>query len=114
RDDARQVVLVTVKLDPHHPGGLYGAFGPAQAWGIAEKLEWHYTPRHGSWLNLAEVELAALATQCLSRRVGGDEELRREVWAWNEERNERMVGARWQFTTAKARIKLHRLYPSLH
>jgi len=113
-DDARKVVLVTDNLNTHHPGCLYEAFDPARARRIAEKLEWHYTPRHGSWLNLAEVELAALATQCLSRRVGGDEELRREVWAWNEERNERMVGARWQFTTAKARIKLHRLYPSLH
>src|SRR5262249_5776873 len=113
-DDARKVVLVTDNLNTHHPGCLYEAFDPARARRIAERLEWHYTPRHGSWLNLAEVELAALATQCLSRRVGGDEELRREVWAWNEERNERMVGARWQFTTAKARIKLHRLYPSLH
>jgi hypothetical protein len=86
---------------------------PAQAWRMAAKREWHYRPRHGSWLNMAEMELAALAKHCLGRRIGETDELRREVEAWTEERNERMVEARWQFTTAKARIKLHRLYPSL-
>ena len=111
--DAHKVVLVTDNLNTHGPGCLYEALEPARARRIAERIEWHYTPRHGSWLNMAEVELAALSKQCLDRRIGGIEELRREVGAWNEERNERMVGARWQFTTAKARIKLHRLYPSL-
>ena len=75
-------------------------------------MAWHYTPRHGSWLNLAEVELAAPARQCLGRRIGSVGALRRQVQAWNEGRNERVVEARWRFTTAKARIKLHRLYPS--
>jgi transposase len=109
---ARKVVLVTDNLNTHTPGCLYEAFDPARARRIAEKLEWHYTPKHGSWLNMAEIELAALGKQCLGRRIGSVEELRREVAAWQEERNEREVGVKWQFTTAKARIKLHRLYPS--
>jgi transposase len=111
--EARKVVLVTDNLNTHTPGCLYEAFDPARARRIAERLEWHYTPKHGSWLNMAEIELAALAKQCLGRRIATIEDLRREVAAWAEERNERMVAARWQFTTAKARIKLHRLYPSL-
>jgi transposase len=110
--DARKVVLVADNLNTHTPGCLYEAFEPARARAIAEKLEWHYTPKHGSWLNMAEIELAALATQCLGRRIGSPAELTREVAAWEAERNERAVEARWQFTTAKARIKLHRLYPS--
>jgi transposase len=111
-DDARRLVLVTDNLNTHGPGCLYEALGPARARSIAERIEWHYTPRHGSWLNMAEIELAALAKQCLGRRIGSLEELRGEVSAWEEERNERAVEARWQFTTAKARVKLHRLYPS--
>ncbi|HEY7315395.1 MAG TPA: hypothetical protein VH643_39055 [Gemmataceae bacterium] len=75
-------------------------------------MEWPYTPKHGSWLNTVEFELAALAKQCLDRRIGTVEELRRQVAVWESERNERRVGVKWQFTTAKARIKLHRLYPS--
>jgi hypothetical protein len=113
-DDASRLVLVTGDLNTHGPGCLYEALEPRRARGIAERLEWHYTPKHGSWLNMAEVELAALAKQCLGgRRIGCAEELRREVGAWEEARNRDRVEARWQFTTAKARIKLHRLYPSL-
>jgi hypothetical protein len=111
--DARKVVLVADNLNTHTPGCLYEAFEPARARRIAEKLEWHHTPKHGSWLNMAEIELAALGKQCLGRRIGSIDELAREVAAWEAERNERMVEARWQFTTAKARIRLHRLYPSL-
>jgi hypothetical protein len=111
-DDARRLVLVTDNLNTHGPGCLYEALDPARARAIAERLEWHYTPRHGSWLNMAEIELAALSKQCLGRRLGSMEELRAEVAAWEEERNDRMVEAKWQFTTAKARVKLHRLYPS--
>jgi hypothetical protein len=111
-EQARKVVLVTDNLNTHGPGCLYEAFAPAQARRIAEKLEWHYTPRHGSWLNMAEVELAALGKQCLGQRIGSPEGLRQQVAAWESERNERMVEVKWQFTTAKARIKLHRLYPS--
>jgi transposase len=112
-DEAQKIVLVTDNLNTHHPGCLYEAFEPARARRIAEKLEWHYTPKHGSWLNMAEIELAALAKQCLGRRIGSREELSREVAAWQEERNERQVEVHWQFTTAKARVKLRRLYPSI-
>jgi transposase len=112
--DAKRLVLVADNLNTHGPGCLYEAFDPARARRIAERLEWHYTPRHGSWLNMAEIELAALGKQCLGRRIGSIGQLRWEVAAWNEERNEREVGVKWQFTTAKARIKLHRLYPSTH
>jgi transposase len=112
-DEARKVVLVTDNLNTHNPGCLYEAFEPARARRIAEKLEWHYTPKHGSWLNMAEIELAALGKQCLGRRIGSREELAREVAAWAEERNERLVEVHWQFTTAKARIKLRKLYPSI-
>ena len=111
--ESRKVVLVTDNLNTHTPGCLYEAFAPARARAIAARLEWHYTPKHGSWLNMAEIELAALSKQCLGRRIGTREELEREVSAWQEERNDRGVEARWQFTTAKARVKLHRLYPSL-
>ena len=110
--DARRVVLVTDNLNTHTPACLYEAFEPARARAIAARIEWHYTPKHGSWLNMAEIELAALSRQCLGRRIASREELEREVWAWQQERNERGVEARWQFTTAKARVKLHRLYPS--
>ena len=76
------------------------------------RLEFVYTPKHGSWLNMAEIELSVLARQCLDRRIESAEDLRHEVEAWEEDRNERMVGIEWQFTTADARVKLHRLYPS--
>jgi DDE superfamily endonuclease len=112
-DDAEKVVLVVDNLNTHGPWCLYQAFDPERARRIAAKLEWHYTPRHGSWLNVAEVELAALAKQCLDRRIGTAGQLTREVGAWEEDRNERGVGAKWRFTTADARIKLHRLYPSI-
>ena len=110
--DAKKVVLVSDNLNTHTPGCLYEAFEPARARAIAGRIEWHYTPKHGSWLNMAEIEWAALSKQCLGRRIASRAELEREVSAWQEERNERGVEARWQFTTAKARIKLHRLYPS--
>ncbi len=112
--DARRLVLVTDNLNTHGPGCLYEALEPARARRIAERLEWHYTPRHGSWLNMAEIELAALSKQCLGRRIESAQRLAREVAAWEYERNERQVGVNWQFTTAKARIKLRRLYPTVH
>lgn len=110
--DARRVVLVTDNLNVHDPGSLYEAFDPVRARRIVEKLEWHYTPKHGSWLNVAECELAALSAQCLNRRIGSATRLKQVVTAWEEERNERQVGVDWQFTTAKARTKLKRLYPA--
>src|SRR5436305_13956121 len=109
--DAEKVVLVLDNLNTHTPASLYEAFAPERARRIIDWLEIHYTPKHGSWLNMAEIELSVLARQCLDRRIGSSAELRREVAAWEEERNERQVGVSWQFTTADARIKLRKLYP---
>jgi hypothetical protein len=111
--EAEKVVLATDNLNTHKPASLYEAFPAEQARRIAERIEWHYTPKHGSWLNMAEIELSVLTRQCLDRRIGSREDLAREVGAWTAERNERAVEVRWRFTTADARIKLHRLYPSL-
>jgi DDE superfamily endonuclease len=112
-EEAEVVVLVMDNLNTHKLASLYEAFPPERARRIAEKLEIHYTPKHGSWLNMAEIELSVLARQCLARRIETREELEREVAAWEEERNERGVEIRWRFTTADARIKLRRLYPVL-
>jgi hypothetical protein len=111
--DAGVIVLVVDNLNTHTLASLYEAFPPEQARRLAERFEVHYTPKHGSWLNVAEIELSVLARQCLGRRIDNAEELRREVGAWEGERNERGVEVKWRFTTADARIKLHRLYPSL-
>jgi hypothetical protein len=111
--DAAKIVLVTDNLNTHTTACLYEAFAPARARAIAERLEWHYTPKHGSWLNMAEIELAALTKQCLGRRIGSMARLRREVAAWENDRNERMVDVKWRFTTADARIKLRSLYPPI-
>jgi hypothetical protein len=111
--EAQKVILVTDNLNVHEAGSLYEAFDPVTARRLSEKIEWHYTPKHGSWLNVAECEFAVLTRQCLSRRVADIGELRRRVEAWENARNERLVEAKWQFTTANARIKLHRLYPSI-
>ena len=111
--DAEAIVLVQDNLNTHTLASLYEAFEPEQARRLAERFEVHYTPKHGSWLNVAEIELSVLARQCLDRRIASTEELQREVGAWEAERNERAAEVRWRFTTAEARIKLHRLYPSL-
>jgi hypothetical protein len=111
--DAEKVVLVLDNLNTHKVASLDEAFPPEQARRIAEKLEIHHTPKHGSWLNVAEIELSVLTRQCLDRRIGTAAELEREVGAWEDDRNERAVEIRWRFTTADARVKLHRLYPSL-
>jgi hypothetical protein len=111
-EEAEKVVLVMDNLNTHKLASLYEAFPPEQARRIAEKLEIHHTPKHGSWLNMAEIELSVLSRQCLDRRIESSEILRREVAAWEEERNERMIEVKWQFTTADARIKLRRLYPA--
>jgi hypothetical protein len=109
--DAEKVVLVLDNLNTHKAASLYEAFPPEQARRLIDRLEIHYTPKHGSWLNMAEIELSVLARQCLDRRIESSAELCREVSAWEEERNERQVGVNWQFTTADARIKLRKLYP---
>jgi DDE superfamily endonuclease len=112
-EEAEKVVLVMDNLNTHKVASLYEAFEPERARRIAERLEIHYTPKHGSWLNMAEIELSVLAGQCLDRRIESMGRLRQEVEAWEADRNERQVGVNWQFTTADARIKLHRLYPVL-
>ena len=113
-EDAEKVVLVVDNLNTHKPASLYEAFPPGQARRIAERIEWHYTPKHGSWLNMAEIELSVLERQALGQRIEGREKMARVTGAWEEERNERGVEVKWRFTTADARIKLHQLYPSTH
>ena len=111
--EADAVVLVVDNLNTHGPACLYERFAPAEARRIAAKLEWHYTPEHGSWLNIAECELSVLASQCLSRRLPDKASLIREVSAWELRRNAAHVSVDWQFTAADARIKLKHLYPVL-
>jgi DDE superfamily endonuclease len=110
---AEQVVLVMDNLNTHGPGSLYEAFEPAEARRILGRLEIHHTPKHASWLNMAETELSVLGRQCLDRRIADQATLTKEVAAWEKERNERSVKVDWQFTTADARIKLKRLYPTI-
>lgn len=111
--DAEQVVLVMDNLNTHAPASLYEAFAPAEAKRIADRLEIHYTPKHGSWLDMAEIELGILSRQCLDRRIPEIGELKRHVSAWESERNAKKEKANWRFTTHDARIKLRRLYPSI-
>jgi DDE superfamily endonuclease len=110
-DEAEKIVVVMDNLNTHKLASLYEAFPAEQARRIAEKLEIHHTPKHGSWLNMAEIELSVLARQCLDQRIESREKLREEVAGWELDRNEQQVEIKWQFTTADARIKLHRLYP---
>ena len=110
---AERVVLVLDNLNTHGLGSLYDAFPPDEARRICNKLEVHYTPKHGSWLNMAESELSVLSRQCLDRRIPDHDTLVREVVAWEAARNARQCTIDWRFTTADARIKLKRLYPSL-
>ena len=109
--DAEVIVLVMDNLNTHSIGSLYEAFEPAKARELACRLEIHYTPKHGSWLNIAESELSVLSRQCLNRRIGSFELLESECRSWNVERNGLQKGVDWQFTTTDARIKLKRLYP---
>ena len=111
--DAVQIVLVCDNLNTHTPACLYQAFEPAEARRLVKRFEWHYTPKHGSWLNVAECELSVLARQCLDRRIPDLQTLTLEVAAWEKTRNEAVVRVDWQFTTADARSKLKQLYPSV-
>lgn len=110
--DATKLVLVMDNLNIHSPASLYTAFNPTEAKRLADKLEIHYTPKHGSWLDMAEIELAVLASQCLDRRIPTIDRLTTEIAAWEAERNETATTVKWRFTTADARIKLKHLYPS--
>ena len=111
--DKDRIVLVLDNLNTHHPASLYEAFEPAEARRIAERLEIHYTPKHGSWLNMAAIEIGALARQCLDRRIPDQGVLRREAGAWQQQRNRDTIRVGWRFTAADAHIKLKSLYPSI-
>jgi hypothetical protein len=112
--DAERIVLVLDNLNTHTPAALYEAFPPTEARRLAEKLEIHYTPQHGSWLNIAQIELSVLSRGCLDRRFTDQDAFRAEVAAWEQRRNATGSRVDWRFTTADARIKLKRLYPSIH
>ena len=108
-----RIVLVMDNLNTHHPSSLYEEFEPAEARRIAERLEIHYTPKHGSWLDMAEIEIGVMVRQCLDRRIPDQSVLRREVGAWQQQRNRDAIRVDWRFTTSDARIKLKSLYPSI-
>jgi hypothetical protein len=110
---AERVVLVMDNLNTHTRGSLYETFPPAEAKRLADRLELHYTPKHGSWLNIAEIELSVLGRQCLHRRLSDRDTLARELAAWEAAHNDRRAPVRWQFTTADARTKLAKLYPPI-
>ena len=111
--DRDRIVLVMDNLNTHKLSSLYEAFEPAEARRIAERLEFHYTPKHGSWLNMAEIEIGVLARQCLDRRIANQDILRGEVNAWQNQRNRDVIRVDWRFTPEEARIKLKSLYPSI-
>ena len=111
--DKRTIVLVMDNLNTHKLSSLYEAFEPAEARRIAERLEIHYTPKHGSRLNIAEIEIGVMTRQCLDRRIESQDALKRETRAWQEQRNAEAVQVNWRFTTKDARIRLKSLYPSI-
>ena len=111
--EAAKIVLVQDNLNIHKPASLYQAFPAAEARRLVERFEWHYTPKHGSWLDMAESELSVLSSQCLDRRIPDKQTLIEEVAAWQACRNKNHAKADWQFTTADARVKLKRLYPAM-
>ena len=110
---AEEITLVMDNLNTHTPGALYETFSPEKAKALWDRFKFVYTPKHGSWLNMAEIELNVLISQCLGRRIDNIEEVRQEVSAWQECRNNKQAKVNWQFTTEDARIKLSRLYPTL-
>lgn len=111
--DAVRIRVVEDHLNTHDPSALYEVFEPAEAKRILDRLEFHYTPKHGSWLNMAEIELSVLSGQCLDRRIADKPTLEHEAVAWEDRRNNSHATVNWRFTTADARIKLKRLYPSI-
>jgi hypothetical protein len=110
---AEKITLVMDNLNTHKPGSLYETFNPREAKALLDRFEFVYTPKHGSWLNMAEIELRVLSNQCLNRRIESIMEVRRQVGAWEKERNNKEAVINWRFTTDDARIKLKRLYPSV-
>ena len=111
--NAEKILLVCDNLNTHKPASLYKAFHPNEARRLAEKIEFHYTPKHGSWLNMTEIELSVLSRQCLSRRIPDQQTLKQEIQTWQTLRNEQGATVQWQFTTDDARIKLKKLYPAV-
>ena len=111
--DADKIIFVQDNLNTHSSASLYATFEPVKARRIADKFEWHHTPKHGSWLNMAKAELSVLSRQCLKERVGSQKDLARDVSAWVEARNKIRSIADWQFKNEDARIKLRKLYPSV-
>ncbi len=111
--EAEKILLVCDNLNTHKPASLYKAFPPDEARRIAEKIEFHYTPKHGSWLNMAEIELSVLSRQCLCRRIADQATLKHEIQTWQDRRNQQRATIQWQFTTHDARIKLKTLYPAV-
>lgn len=109
--DVKKIRLVMDNLNTHGISSLYETFDPETAFGLAQRLEIHYTPKHGSWLNIAEIELSAMTTQCLDRRIPNIEELQRQISTWETQRNQSQKAVQWQFRTEDARIKLKHLYP---
>ncbi len=109
-----KLIVIEDNLNTHSPASLYKAFEPQEAQRILSRLEFCHTPKHGSWLNMAEIELSILSRQCLDRRIGDLETLETEVAAWQDNRNHEETWIDWRFTTADARVKLHRLYPSIN
>jgi hypothetical protein len=111
--DAKKIVLVVDNLNTHTPTSLYEAFEPAEAKRILDRLEFHYTPKHGSWLNMVEIEIGVLCEQCLADRIPDEQTLSRQIAAWELARNQQRATINWQFTTIDARNKLKRLYPAI-
>lgn len=111
--EKRKIVLVMDNLNTHKLSSLYTAFKPEEARRIADRLEIHYTPKHGSWLDMAEIEIGILSRQCLDRRIPDQDSLKREIKAWQDKRNREGVCVNWRFTTQDARVKLKSLYPSI-
>jgi len=111
--DAEKIVLVMDNLNTHSEASLYAAFEPAEARRLAEKLEIHYTPKHGSWLNMAEIELSILSRQCMSDYFDSITKLTTAIHEWEQARNQQLIGINWRFTTQDARIKLRKLYPTI-
>jgi len=110
---ATRIRLIQDNLNTHNPSFLYQVFEPAEAKRILQKLEFHFTPKHGSWLNMAEIEFSVLARQCLDRHIADEVSLVREIGTWEDKRNHSQATVNWQFTTQDARIKLKKLYPSI-
>ena len=112
--EAIRILVIEDNLNTHNPAFLYAIFEPAEAKRILDKLDFHFTPKHGSWLNMAEIEFSILSRQCLDRRIANEETLIQEISSWEERRNEFKATVDWQFTTDDARIKLKKLYPSFN